>query len=225
MKYKVLFFDLDNTLLDFYKAEKSAVRLVLKQFSLPFDDTAVSTYSAINKSYWERFEKGEIKKDEIFEGRFHTFLDHYGLTADVPAIAKQYFKNLAEGYFTVTGATEILEYLKKKGYLIYATTNGVSFTQFNRIEHSGLKPYFDGVFVSEEVGFQKPKREYFEYAINHIKPCQRSEILVIGDSQSSDILGGINAELDTCWFNFENKQRIYKSTYEIKKLSDLKNIL
>ncbi len=225
MKYKVLFFDLDNTLLDFYKSEKYAVRLVLKQFSLPHDDTAVATYSAINRSYWERFEKGEIKKEEIFESRFYTFLDHYGLTADVPAIAKQYFKNLAEGYHTVSGATQILTYLKNKGYLIYATTNGVAFTQFNRIEHSGLKPYFDAVFVSEEVGHQKPKREYFEYVIANISPVNRCEILVIGDSQSSDILGGINAGLDTCWFNAENSKPLYNATYEIKKLSDLKNIL
>ncbi len=224
-EYKVLFLDLDNTLLDFAKAESSAIKKVLTAFSLPNDDVAVKTYSAINDSYWKRFEKGEIPKSAIFEGRFHTFLDLYNLKSDIPAISKAYFEALSETYFVVDGAVEILKYLKQKGYYLCATTNGVALTQYNRIKHSGLEPFFDSVFVSETIGFQKPQAEYFQYVISHIEYCEKADILIVGDSQSSDILGGINSGIDTCWYNPNHQTPTYNSKFEIHSLLDLKNIL
>ncbi len=224
-KYKVLFLDLDNTLLDFTKAESSAIKKVLTKFSLPNDDVAVKTYSLINDSYWKRFEKGEIPKSAIFEGRFHTFLEQYDLKADVPAISKAYFEALSKTYFTVNGAIEILDYLKRKGYYLTATTNGVALTQYNRIKESGLEPYFDSVFVSETVGFQKPQTEYFQFVLSHIPKCEKSDVLIIGDSQSSDILGGINIGIDTCWYNPKHEVATHKSQFKIHTLLDLKNIL
>ncbi len=225
MKYTSLFLDLDNTLLDFNMAEAVAVRKVLAQYGLPCDDEAVKVYSEINLGFWKRFEKGEIPKNAIFEGRFYSFLEHYGKKGDVPAISKDYCKNLSEGYFTVNGAIEILGYLKEKGYKLYATTNGFSFTQYNRIKHSGLEPYFDGVFISEDTGHQKPEKEYFDYVFEHISEKDKKRILVVGDSQSSDILGGINAGIDTCWFNPDKASPKYPSNYEISKLSELRTIL
>ncbi len=225
MKYSSLFLDLDNTLLDFDIAEAVAVRKVLAKHSLPCDDEAVKVYSQINLSFWKRFEMGEIPKNAIFEGRFCAFLEHYGCTGDVSAISKDYCQNLAEGYFTVNGAIEILAYLKNKGYKLYATTNGFSFTQYNRIKHSGLEPFFDNVFISEDAGHQKPEKEYFDYVLSHIPEKDKSRILVVGDSQSSDILGGINSGLDTCWFNPKNDTPKYKNNYEIASLLELKNIL
>ena len=120
--YTSLFLDIDNTLLDFNKAEAVAVRKVLIKYSLPSDDTAVQTYSKINQVYWERFERGEIPKSDIFEGRFKTLLEHYGEERDTKAISDDYCKNLSEGYFKVEHAEEILGYLKDKGgylFLLY----------------------------------------------------------------------------------------------------------
>lgn len=225
MKYTTLFLDLDNTLLDFNMAERVAVRKVLKSYSLPHDDVAVQKYSDINRDYWERFERGEIPKSAIFEGRFKTFLEFYGLTADTASISKDYCKNLSEGYFKVEGADDILTYLKAKGYYLCATTNGLSLTQFKRIENSGLNKYFDKVFVSEDAGHQKPEKEYFDYVIANIPEKDKAKMLIVGDSQSSDILGGINSGIDTCWFNPFGAIAKYPSTFCISSLTDLKNIL
>lgn len=217
--------DIDNTLLDFYKAESVAVKKVLKNNELPFDDKTVKLYSDINKSYWERFERGEIPKNTIFAGRFETLLKTLKVSGNPQKIADEYCGYLAEGYFKIDGADKILDYLKSRGYKLYATTNGFTFTQFRRIKYSGLEPYFDMIFVSEETGYQKPEKGYFEYVISKIPENDKSKMLIIGDSQSSDILGGINIGIDTCWFNNLKLEPKYHSKYEITDLTELKNIL
>ena len=206
-------------------AEKVAIQEVLKKHNLPFDDNTIKTYSQINKSYWERFERGEIPKSAIFEGRFKTFLETLNLSGDVAKISLDYFYALSQGYFKVEGAMELLDYLRDKGYKLYATTNGLAKTQFNRIKNSGLEPYFDAVFVSEDVNHQKPEKEYFDYVIEHIPEKDKSKMLIVGDSMSSDILGGINSGIDTCWFNPHCQTATYTSKYEIKSLQELKEIL
>lgn len=224
MKYTSLFLDLDNTLLDFNKAEAAAAHKVFKKHNLPCDENAVKTYSKINLSYWKRFEKGEIKRTDIFENRFKTFCETYNCTADTTKIAQEYFEFLADGHYTVDGAAEILDYLKSKNYKLYATTNGVSVTQYKRIKESGLEPYFDKIFISEDTGHQKPEKEYFLYILNDIG-INKNEVLIIGDSQSSDILGGLNSGIDTCWYNPKNETAKYFSKYTITNLLQLKDIL
>lgn len=223
--YTSLFLDLDDTLLDFKAAEAFAVRQVLKNNSLPCDDQAVRTYSKINKSFWESFERGEIPKSAIFTGRFKRLLEVLGCTGDPSALSAEYGGRLSQGYFTVEGAFSILDYLREKGYMLYATTNGLSSTQYRRINGSGLAPYFDRVFVSEDSGYQKPEKEYFDYVVSQITENDRSKMLIIGDSQSSDILGGQNAGIDTCWFNPNGLKAKYPSKYEISALGQLKDIL
>lgn len=225
MGYTSLFLDLDDTLLDFKAAESAAIRKVLKNNSMPFDDEAVRTYSRINKSFWERFERGEIPKTAIFTGRFKKLLEVFDRKGDPAALSEEYGRGLSEGYFTIEGAFDILGYLRDRGYKLYATTNGFSATQQRRINGSGLAPYFDRVFVSEDSGYQKPEKEYFDYIISHISEKDRRKILIVGDSQSSDILGGINAGIDTCWYNPAGLKARYESRYEISSLSELKNIL
>lgn len=225
MKYTCLFLDLDNTLLDFNKAEFKAATEVFKKHNLPYDKETVNLYSKINLTYWERFERGEIPKSAIFEGRFKTLLQYLNLNADTKAIAEDYFAFLSEGYFTVNGAEEILIYLKSKGYKLYATTNGIAATQYKRINNSGLGVYFDDVFVSEKAGHQKPEKAYFDFVISCIPEKSKENMLIIGDSQSSDILGGINSGIDTCWYNPKSIAPKYKSTFEIKDLNQLKKIL
>lgn len=225
MHYTSLFLDIDNTILDFYKAEAEAVRKVMIKHGLPHSDKDVKIYSDINQTYWERFEKGEIPKSDIFEGRFKTLLEYYGIKGDSAAISEDYKFNLSEGYFKMDGAMEILEYLKTKGYKLYATTNGLSSTQFKRIKNSGIEPYFDAIFVSEEAGHQKPEKEYFDYVIDHIEEKDREKMLVVGDSPSSDVLGAINSGIDACWFNPDHKPKKYETKYEVHTLYELKNIL
>lgn len=225
MKYTTLLLDLDNTLLDFNKAEKAAILRVLSEYNLPCDEDAVKNYSQINLSFWKRFEKGEIPKDAIFEGRFKKLLEVFGVKGDTAAISKTYCNYLSEGYFTVDGAIEILRYLKSKGYYLCAATNGFSFTQYKRIKNSGLEPFFDAVFISEDTGHQKPEREYFDYIVEHIPEKDRENILIIGDSLSSDILGGINSGIGTCWYNPKKESAKYAVNYEIHSLKELEQIL
>jgi 2-haloacid dehalogenase len=225
MSYTSIFFDLDNTLLDFNKAEYFAAQNLFKKHNLPFDDNAIKTYSKINLSFWKRFESGEIKKEDIFENRFIEFCRTYGKTADTKQMAPEYFEFLSQGYYVIDGALEVLKYLKSKNYKLYATTNGVALTQYRRIENSGLKPYFDKIFVSEEAGFQKPSKEYFNYVVKNIPEKDKEKMLIIGDSQSSDILGGINSGIDTCWYNPKSEKSKYYSKFEITDLSQIKTIL
>ncbi len=225
MCYTTLFLDLDNTLLDFNKAEYFAAKRLFEKHNLPCDDQAIKTYSKINLSFWKKFERGEIARTDIFENRFIEFCNFYGKCADSKIMAKEYFDFLSQGYYTVNGVFEILDYLKSKNYKLYATTNGVALTQYRRIKESGLEPYFDKIFISEETGYQKPSKEYFQYVIANIPEKNTDKILIIGDSQSSDILGGLNSGIDTCWYNPENEEPKYFSKYQITNLEQLKNIL
>ncbi len=225
MKYTTLYFDLDNTLLDFLASEHTAICRLLTLHKLPCNDAVAAQYSAINRSWWERFERGEIKKDEIYAGRFRSLLEALNLSGNPEQMAKDYFGFLSEGHDLMDGAIEVLEYVKKKGYTVCATTNGVSFTQYKRIAASGLQKYFDYVFVSEDAGHQKPEKAYFDYVMANSPEKETSKILVIGDSQSSDILGGINAGIDTCWFNTAGDMVKYTPTYEIKSLCEIMDIL
>ena len=225
MKYTTLYFDLDNTLLDFYAAEKAAISKLLPAFGIEPKPEYISLYSEINRKVWGRFERGEIKREEIFESRFIEFTEAIGAKVDTAVMSNDYFSLLAEGHDCMPGAKEVLEYLKQKGYTVCATTNGVSKTQHKRIAESGLKNYFDYIFISEDTGHKKPEKAYFDYVTRNTPEKDRTRILVIGDSQSSDILGGINAGLDTCWLNAEGKSAEHKPTYEIRNITELKGIL
>lgn len=224
-KYSTIYFDLDNTLLDFTKSEHKAIKKLLDMYGLKSDDQTAKLYSEINRGFWEAFERGEIKKEEIFAGRFKKLLSVLGETRDSTAMSNDYFSLLSEGYDVVDGAFEILKFLRDNGYKVYATTNGVAFTQYKRVKNSGLKPFFDGVFVSEEAGHQKPEKEYFDYVMENSDEKNREKILVIGDSQSSDILGAKNAGIDSCWYNPVKAQPTYFSKYQISSLKELEKIL
>ncbi len=224
-KYTTLYFDLDNTILDFTATEHNAVEQLLKLHNLPVSDEIIAKYSAINQSWWERFEKGEIEKSQIFEGRFKTFIEFYGFKASSEKMAADYFGLLASGHDVIDGAEAVLKYVKNNGYTVCITTNGISKTQYRRIAESGLKRYFDYVFVSEQAGHQKPEAEYFRYVMSKSKEKNKQKILVIGDSMSSDILGGINFGVDTCWLNTVGKTAPYKPTYEIDSIVKLTDIL
>ena len=146
MKYTTVYFDLDNTLLDFTAAQASAISELLPLHGLKVTPEYISIYSDSNLMYWELFERGEIKREEIFEGRFKEFLKRTNLKGDTAKMSKDYFSLLAKGHDVLPGAVEILEYVRGKGYTVCATTNGVALTQYKRLKDSGIQRYFDYVF-------------------------------------------------------------------------------
>lgn len=224
MKYTTLLFDSDDTLLDFARSEKEALKIVMCENGLPFSDEIHACYSLANKSFWEAYERGEIEKSEIYVGRFRKFLSDSGIDADPAFIARNYEANLAKQFFMIDGAADLIKKLKEK-HRIYIVTNGNEQIQKSRLNGSGLINLVDGVFVSEAVGVPKPEKRYFDYVFSQIEEKDKAKILIIGDSQSSDILGGINAGIDTCWYNPFGKTGKYTPTYEIKNLSELEKML
>ena len=224
MKYTTLLFDVDNTLLDFTLSEKTAVSIVMENNGIEPSEENVRRYSAINDRFWKRFERGEIEKSEIYEGRFEVLLYELGIKGDAAKMSQEYADCLSKQYFVIDGAMELLEKLSKS-HNIYFTTNGRANTQRERIKYSGIEKFSNGTFVSEEIGFQKPQKEYFNYVLDKVDEKDKSKIIVIGDSPSSDILGGINAGLDTLWYNPKGVKMQYPATYIVESLEEIPNIV
>ena len=225
-KYKYILFDADATLLDFRRSEYEAVIDVLEKFSLPVSDEIIAKYSEINDKHWKMLERGEIEKNRLYAARWERFCEFYGFCADAQAMSDYYPLTLAEKSYLMDGALEICQYLYGK-YHLYVVTNGKKSVQDGRFDPSPLAPMFEGVFVSEEIGFEKPRREFFDAVVSHIDGFNKDEAIIIGDSLTSDITGGINYGIDTCWFNPSGKEKPegMNITYVIERLDELKNIL
>ena len=225
-RYDTLLFDADGTLLDFIKAEYNALKKVFATQKLAFNEAVYHTYHRINDDLWKQFERGEITKPQLLATRFGKLIDTLQLKANPAPFQSLYQEALGEGGYVIPGAQEALKALSADCRL-FLITNGVSKTQHSRMTRSGLREYFKDVFVSEDAGFQKPLREYFDYVAKHIENYTPKTTLVIGDSLSSDILGGQNAGLDTCWYNPQHQKNTTSivPTFEISSLSMLAPIV
>ena len=224
-KYKNLLFDVDGVLLDFDKTEHFALYKTFNDHNIDFNEDIYKIYEDINKPLWNQFELGIISKDEVVNTRFVKLFEELNIDEDGVAFEKEYQDNLANGFFLIDYAVELLEQLKDK-YDLYIVTNGVCKTQYNRLNGTDIAKYFKQIFVSEEVGYQKPMKEYFDYVKDHINDYKEEETLIIGDTIASDILGGINAGIDTCWVNRKNGVTPRLAiTYVISDLRELLDIL
>lgn len=223
MKYTTLLFDLDDTLMDFKKAEENAIEKLLLKYSLPATEENKRLYSLTNQSKWKALEKGEITRKELFATRFPDFFKALGVEADGAKANADYMHFLSQGRFVIDGAEDICRELRRS-YSMYIITNGAKIVQQGRLTDLPLMQYFDGVFISEEVGFDKPKKEYFDHVFLNIPEKDKSKCLVIGDSLSSDILGAVNYGIDCCWISEKTSSEI-KPTYQISTLKELLNIL
>lgn len=224
--YKALFFDVDDTLLDFAAAEESALQLLCEDQQLSYTAETQASYKMINKKLWRDFEAGLLSRDEVVNTRFSLFFQEWGQEVDGIQLEKMYRSYLEQGHQLIDGALELLTNLQQQ-YHIYVVTNGVSKTQDIRLRNSGLYPLIKQIFVSEDTGYQKPMKEFFDYVFDRIPDFTPSEGLIIGDSLNADIKGGQLAGLDTCWFNplgLENHSGV-TPTYEIKSLQELYSIL
>ncbi len=222
-KYTTLLFDADNTLLDFFAAEKRAIEITCNHFGIPFSIEVGQTYSKINDGFWKMFERGEIKREEISIGRFAKFAEAMNCDADPETMSDFYIEELSNGNMIIEGADKLCQKLSEK-YNMYIVTNGHASVQKRRFGTSGLPQYFIKSFISEEVGSKKPQKEYFELVFKEIPEKDKSKICIIGDSMSSDILGGINAGIDTCFYNPYNNPQTYKPTYEVKDFDEMLKI-
>ncbi|AFI27366.1 YjjG family noncanonical pyrimidine nucleotidase [Bacillus sp. JS] len=225
-QYRTLLFDVDDTILDFKAAEALALRLLFEDQNIPLTSDIKTQYKAINQGLWRAFEEGKITRDEVVNTRFSALLKEYGYEADGALLEQKYRSFLEEGHQLIDGAFALISNLQHQ-FDLYIVTNGVSNTQYKRLRDSGLFPFFKDIFVSEDTGFQKPMKEYFDYVFVRIPQFSAEHTLIIGDSLTADIKGGQLAGLDTCWMNPEMKPNVPEiiPTYEIRKLEELYHIL
>lgn len=198
-KYTTVLLDIDETILDFNAAESAALRSALTSFELPVSDEIVATYHVINDGLWKDFELGLVTKDELKVLRFERTLKKCGIDFDAHILQKRYTDMLSQQGILLDGALDFLSELSER-YDVNAITNGISYVQKGRFEKAQINRFFNKVFISEDVGFGKPNIKYFEYVLERIEEKDKSKIIVVGDSPTSDIRGGINAGLDTCLF-------------------------
>ncbi len=199
---KILLWDIDGTVLNFLEAEKNAIRMGFAEFSLgTCTDEMLRVYSAINEKYWQRLERGEMSKPEILVGRFREFFSRYHLPIDTAEeFNRRYQTNLGETICFNDNAFELITGLKNRVFE-YAVTNGTEVAQEKKLRRSGLDRVFDGVFISERLGAEKPSRQFFDHVFAAIGNPDPDEVMIIGDSLTSDMPGGLNAGIRTCWYN------------------------
>lgn len=225
---KVLLWDIDGTLLDFAKAEEYGIRKCFEVFSLgECTDEMLSRYSVINRKYWEMLERNELTKPQVLRGRFEEFFRTEGIDFDkIDEFNLEYQYRLGDKVFFCDNGLETVLSLKGK-IKQYAVTNGTYTAQSRKLSQSGLDKIFDGIFISDKVGFEKPAIEFFEAVQNEIGRFNRNEVMIIGDSLTSDMRGGNNAGILCCWYNpygARNKDNL-KIDYEIKDIGEASDII
>lgn len=224
--FDYLLMDADGTLFDFARAERRALTQVFQWAGIDDRQRAQELYLRINRALWDAFERGEVTKDQLQGRRFAQLLEAMGLQGDGRAMNERYLDFLAQGDDLLPGALAVCRTLAGRCRL-ELVTNGISRVQHGRMARSALKDCFEHIFVSEDIGFQKPQPAYFEHCLRALGNPDPARCLVVGDSLSSDMAGGIAAGLPTCWFNPEGAARPADMpiTYEIHALEELEDIV
>ena len=223
-----LLWDVDGTLLDFHAAESAAIRSLFPEFSLgECTDAMVARYSLINEGFWQRLERNEITKPEVLVGRFAQFFREIGVPAELaPAFNRQYQDRLGDTIVYRDDSLALVRSLRGR-VKQYAVSNGTVSAQNKKLKLSGLGELMDGIFLSEQVGYEKPNQGFFDAVFASIQPASLSEVMIVGDSLTSDIQGGMNAGIVTCWYNPEAKPlpAAYRVDHHITSLQEIPGIL
>ena len=219
--------DVDGTLLDFDAAERAAIRAMFSEFGLgECADAMLARYSEINIGFWQRLERGELSKIQVLTGRFEQFFGEYGIRPDiVTEFNAKYQLALGDTIVDRDDSLNVVKALKGK-VKQYVVSNGTVAAQTKKLERSKLGELMDGVFLSERLGIEKPNIRFFEKVFSEIRPDDLSKVMIIGDSLTSDIRGGMNAGIKTCWYNPGRKPvpDDYRADYVISDLHELKTL-
>ena len=234
MAYRILLFDVDDTLLDFDANETESFRSMMEEMGELWTQEIYDTYKELNRKLWRTIERGEISVEKGVNRRFSDLMAHYGKEVDGRLWEQAYRRYLNQGIQEIPQVHQVLGKLKKDGYALYVITNGVEETQTSRMARSGLDKYFRQLFISGKIGAGKPSMEFFDHVKSHVERFDAREALVIGDSLTSDIKGGIDAGIDTCWFcrnkgeeerETELTDKGVRPSYMIEELTELFGIL
>ena len=226
MRYKTILFDIDGTLFDWSKAEVESLKATFYKYSFPFDEQTLSLYRSINHDLWRRLELGEIKKEMLLTQRFSEVFSRLGLSADPAAFNEDYLQGIAQRPILYDGAVELCRDLAEKHRLI-VVTNGVALTQYGRISRTKIGQYFSDIVISQDAGCEKPDPRFFEYVFATCGLHDKASVLIVGDGLTSDIQGGINAGIDTCWYNphYETVPSDYSITHIAHDYDDVRQFI
>lgn len=219
-----ILWDVDGTLLNFLAAEKAAIRSLFEEYHLGvYSDEMLKRYSSINKNYWEMLERGEIEKKALLVGRFRDFFEKEGIDSSLAAeFNEKYQLRLGDTIVYCDDSLEIVKSLRGK-VKQYVVSNGTVIAQTKKLRLSGLGELMDGIFLSEELGVEKPSVRFFDQVFAKIGPVDRSEVMIVGDSLTGDIRGGNNAGILTCWYNPEGTaaKEAVRIDHEIRDLHEV----
>jgi len=221
-----LFLDLDDTILDFHKAERIALSKTIREFGVEPTEEVLNRYHLINIWHWEQLELGKLTRAEVLTGRFRTLFREQNIDADPVLVQASYEKNLSIGHYFLPGAEEAVEQLSKK-YRLFLASNGTAVVQKGRMTSANLYRFFEKVFVSQEIGHNKPSKAYFDACFAQIPDFDPEKAMIVGDSLTSDIKGGNNAGIRTCWVNPNHATHgsDIRVDFEIEALSQLPALL
>jgi len=224
--YEIMFLDLDDTILDFHKAERIAISKTIRDFGIEPTEDILTRYHIINKWHWEQLELGNLTRVQVLENRFAVLFEELGVTADKTACARAYERNLSIGHYFLPGAEEAVARLSQK-YRLFLASNGTTSVQKDRITSANLDRFFEKIFISQQMGHNKPSKAFFDACFAQIPSFDRSKTLIVGDSLTSDIRGGNNAGIATCWVNPQGlpRREDIHVDYEIAALSELEELL
>lgn len=226
-RFTTILWDVDGTLLDFLYSQHHALSKCFQTIEQDITEEMIDRFTEINNVFWARLELGEITKAELLTGRFIQLFEEYDIHGvDVEAFRQEYQKELGSVFCYIDDSLNIIKALQGK-VKQYVITNGVAATQQNKLKISGLGELMDGVFISDIVGAHKPDKQYFEYCLEHIEEKKLSRILIVGDSLTGDIKGGILAGIPTCWYRHEGAENTteYQADYEISDLHQIFDII
>lgn len=234
-RFKAILWDVDGTLLDFLYAQRIAIVGCLETIGVTATDEMVSRYSAINDSYWKKLELGLVTKEELHVRRFTDWFEEYEIKGvDVDAFRREYLNTLSNTYRYIDDSLKICKSLRGK-VKQYVITNGVTSVQENKLRISGLYDLMDGIFISEQIGAPKPKTEFFDHCLEMMDWPDKEDLLIVGDSLTSDIKGGVQYGIPTCWYRASGcleqepeMREVYENftpDYEISHLQELYGIL
>lgn len=223
---KFVFLDLDDTILDFHKAEYDAISDTLRTVGIEPTCDTVRLYSKINRAHWERLERGELTREQVLFGRFATLFSKLGAEGSPEKTQEIYEELLSANHPFMTDGRWLLDTLYGK-YRLFVASNGTAKVQDRRISESNIGGYFEDIFISQRIGYDKPRPEFFEACFQKIEGFSRDEAIIVGDSMTSDIIGGIRAGIKTCHFNHRGQENTlgYYPDFEIKTLRELPDLL